>query len=81
MSFSAAQQTSAAKLPAFFLKILKLSARLRVNVLRVFCAEQIKLFNSLLTKKKHVQKFDVRRQAKQELEEIGFDFNVSATRI
>ena len=28
-----------------------------------------------------MQKFDVRRQAKQKLEEIGFYFNISATRI
>ena len=45
-----------------------------------FRTEEINLFKSLLTKTA-CAKIGVRRQAKQKLEEIGFYFNISATRI
>ena len=79
--FTAAQQTSTAKLPAFLKKILKLVHALRVNGLRVFLYRTEQVIKKFTYEKKHVQKFDVRRQAKQKLEEIGFYFNISATQI
>ena len=54
---------------------------LRFNVLRVFLYKTDQAIWWFTYEKKHVQKFDVRRKAKQELEEIGFYFNTSATRI